>query len=355
MNSGSWSAVLPWPLIGLHVALLPDGRVFSFGSDQNGDQGLHKIYDIWDPKTGVHLTSTDAIATDEFCSAEILDPITGNMIIMGGDGRPQGNINKGVVDVNTFDYHAGSLTTSATGHLNFPRWYGSLISLGGGQLLAIGGENSGFDDNDLAAVPVRARRSSILRALGWKALPGAYSADIATNWFYPRVWSRATARFSASPPGEGDNAGTLFKINTTGQGSVTNLGHTPFESQDYDPAAMFAPDKILTIDKNGNGLDHGYQRGDADLYADRRRRLKSRLVEPYRSRRRHGPVNRRQQGSALTRAILRPRRTTPRSGTPPPANGPTTPAPQSAASTTQIPCSCPMVPFSRPAAARLAL
>ena len=28
--------------------------------------------------------------TDEFCSAEILDPITGNMIITGGDGRPLG-------------------------------------------------------------------------------------------------------------------------------------------------------------------------------------------------------------------------------------------------------------------------
>ena len=89
MNSGSWSAVLPWPLIGIHAALLPDGRILTFGSSALGDQGLHKIYDIWDPKTGVHITSTDAIATDEFCSAEVLDPITGNMIIVGGDGRPR--------------------------------------------------------------------------------------------------------------------------------------------------------------------------------------------------------------------------------------------------------------------------
>ena len=48
------------------------------------------------------------------------------------------------------------------------------------------------------------------------------------------------------------NAGTVFTINIAGLGSVTNLGHTPFASQFYDPAAMFAQDKILTIDNNGN-------------------------------------------------------------------------------------------------------
>ena len=214
MNSGSWSAVMPWPLIGLHAALLPDGRVLTFGTDENGEQGGHKIYDIWDPKTGVHLTSTDAIVTDEFCSAEILDPITGNMIIIGGDARPQGNINKGVADVNTFDYHTGSLTTSTTGYLNFPRWYASLISLGGGQFLAIGGENSGFDDNNLAGrTPVSGTPEIYTPGVGWQTLPGAASADIAANWYYPRAWvSSNGAIFGFSAMGEGDNAGTLFKI-----------------------------------------------------------------------------------------------------------------------------------------------
>ena len=86
---------MPWPIIGIHAALLPDGRVLTFGSDERGEQGLHKIYDIWDPKTGLHLTTTDAIATDEFCSAEMLDPITDNMIITGGDGRPLGHDQQG--------------------------------------------------------------------------------------------------------------------------------------------------------------------------------------------------------------------------------------------------------------------
>src|SRR3974377_246723 len=134
MTIGSWSAVQPWPLIGIHAALLPNGDVLTFGTDQAGMQGLHKIYDIWDPRTGLHLTTTDAIATDDFCCAEILDPITGNMILIGGAGRRMGNINKGVNDVNTFNFGTDSLTTSVTGTMVYPRWYPTMISLGGGQM-----------------------------------------------------------------------------------------------------------------------------------------------------------------------------------------------------------------------------
>ena len=249
MGIGSWSAVMPWPLIGLHAALLPDGRVLTFGTDETGEQGAYKFYDIWDPKTGVHLTETKATTTDEFCSAEMLDPITDNVIITGGDARPLGRVNKGVADVNTFDYRSGTLTTSATGDLNFPRWYGSLISLGGGRFLEIGGENGGEGPGSKGS----GTPELFTPGIGWTALPGAYSGDIAANWFYPRVWLSSDGTiFGFSTQSEGSNAGTIFTINTTGRGSVTNLGHTPFESESYDPAAMFAQDKILTIDKNGD-------------------------------------------------------------------------------------------------------
>ena len=110
----------------------------------------------------------------------MLDPITDNMFITGGDGRPQGHINKGVLDVNTFDYRSGALTTSATGHLNFPRWYGSLISLGGGFLLEIGGENPAYTSG--SGTP-----ELYTPGQGWTALPGAYSADIALIVLSPRL------------------------------------------------------------------------------------------------------------------------------------------------------------------------
>ena len=240
---------MPWPIIGIHAALLPDGRVLTFGSNQLGEQGAYKIYDIWDPRTGLHITTTDAIQTDEFCSAEILDPISGDLLITGGDGRPLGQTNFGVPDVNIFDYRTGSLTTSPTGHLNYPRWYGSLISLGGGRFLEIGGESSATQPD---AAQTHSGGGSAIPELftpgeGWKALPGAASADIEANWFYPRVWMSSSGKIFGYSSGDG-----LFQIDPTGQGSVTNLGQTPFVSGAANPAAMFTPDKVLTIDNHGN-------------------------------------------------------------------------------------------------------
>ncbi len=70
------------------------------GSWRKGAQGAAKIYGIWDPKTGLHLTTTKTVPTDMFCCAAMIDPITGNMLIAGGDARPQGRVNAGVPDVN---------------------------------------------------------------------------------------------------------------------------------------------------------------------------------------------------------------------------------------------------------------
>jgi Bacterial lectin/Domain of unknown function (DUF1929) len=245
MSQGSWSAVEPWPLIGIHAALLPNGNVLTFGTDAAGDQGQHKIYDVWNPQTGLHVTTTDNLQTDSFCCCEILDPVTGNMILTGGDGRPEGNINNGVADVNTYNFETNKLAASPTGHLNFPRWYGTDIYVGNDQFLEIGGR-----DNNGNGVPTPELYTP---GVGWKTLPGATSANIGALWFYPRVWMSSNGTiFGFNTGGEGQNAGTLFKMTTGGVGSITNLGHTPFESEDYDPAAMFAQDKILTIDKNGN-------------------------------------------------------------------------------------------------------
>ncbi|HEU4353334.1 MAG TPA: hypothetical protein VFR66_15810 [Burkholderiales bacterium] len=56
---GMWSPVAPWPVIGIHAVLLPEGRVPTYGTDTNGRQTGLFTYDVGDPAAGLdggHLT-----------------------------------------------------------------------------------------------------------------------------------------------------------------------------------------------------------------------------------------------------------------------------------------------------------
>jgi hypothetical protein len=50
--TGGTSCAIPWPIIPLHMVLLPNGRVMSYGTDKTGAQGAQLVYDVWDPKIG---------------------------------------------------------------------------------------------------------------------------------------------------------------------------------------------------------------------------------------------------------------------------------------------------------------
>src|SRR5262249_41803163 len=138
-TSGSWSGVFSWPLIGIQSLVTPDGKILSYGTDQAGLQGAYKIYDVWDPITNTHSTLPNQTFTDEFCSAAQIIPQTGDVILTGGDARLLGSVNTGVADTNIFDYRTDSLTPNPSGPMAFARWYPTLITLGTGQLLILGG------------------------------------------------------------------------------------------------------------------------------------------------------------------------------------------------------------------------
>src|SRR5262245_33391964 len=92
-TSGSWSSLFSWPEIGVHSMVLPDGKILTYGTDQDGNQGAFKIYDVWDPVTNTHNTLPNPTLVDEFCSAGLIIPTTGQILIAGGDARPLGSVN----------------------------------------------------------------------------------------------------------------------------------------------------------------------------------------------------------------------------------------------------------------------
>src|SRR5262249_35436765 len=88
-SSGFGQSMAEWPLIPIHAALLGDGRLLAYGTHSSGQQRGFFIYDVWDPQAGLgqnaHLTLPNSTQTDIFCSAQIVLPQSGNVLVAGGD------------------------------------------------------------------------------------------------------------------------------------------------------------------------------------------------------------------------------------------------------------------------------
>ncbi len=242
MATDRWSNVFSWPVIGLHSILTPDGRVLTFGTDQKGQQGGQHIFDVWDPVTNTHQTLEHTVHTDLFCSAAMIVPETGEILIAGGDTRPFAKINNGVADVNVFDYRTTTLSPSPTGDMTYARWYPTAVTLANGKTLMLGGR-----DGDGAGVGTPELYTP---GVGWKTLDGAASGLIAKDWNYPRAWLASDGRVIVL--GSADNAGKALIMDPSGDGRILGTYNTPFVEDRTVPSIMFDEDKTLSLAKDGS-------------------------------------------------------------------------------------------------------
>lgn len=239
MASGVWSSVFNWPVIGIQSTLLPDGRVLTFGTDQMGQQGGMHIIDVWDPKTNTHKTLEHGIHTDIFCSAAIIVPETGEVLIAGGDTRPFGAVGNGVIDVNSFDYRTDTMEASHTGDMTYGRWYPTALTLANGKTLILGGRDG--VGNGVGTPEI------YTPGVGWKTLDGATSDFITRGWFYPTTWVASDGRIvSISQAGSGGMS-TIVSMDASGDGRVLGTFATPFKKRADQPAIMFDKDKVLAV------------------------------------------------------------------------------------------------------------
>ena len=242
-NNGEWSALEDWPLIAIHAMVLPDGKVLTFGTDERGMQSGEFIYDVWDPVTGEHFTIENTTGTDIFCSNMAILPATGEIIIAGGDNRPNGGVNRGVDDVNIYDFRDMSLTTLDGQEMNYARWYQSTITLGDGSILSLGGR----DENAIGV----GTPEVYLVGEGWTELTGAASSDIAQKWWYPRTWVNADGDVIVVESRGGANQADVFVLDVSGTGSMTKISALPFATRDDTPSIMYDEGKILIMATNG--------------------------------------------------------------------------------------------------------
>jgi nitrogen fixation protein FixH len=126
---GQWSSVTSWPVLPIHVSLMPNGKVLAFGHDTSG--GTTEAI-VWDPSTG-NFQNTPYNSADFFCSGHGLLP-DGRVFIAGGHVSDH----VGIKNAAVFDPTSSTWTELPA--MSYGRWYPTVTSLPDGRMLVSSGE-----------------------------------------------------------------------------------------------------------------------------------------------------------------------------------------------------------------------
>lgn len=254
---GVFGPLHDWPIIPIAMMLMPDGRVFAYGTTPAGLQSGLMHYSIWDPAAGTSSNAFQTLPnitnTDIFCAGQAHIPDTGEALIVGGDAKVNALRNYANSDVNIFDPATDSLIRQSQ-QMAFKRWYATLVTLPNGEHAVLGGRNDRFfagSPTKPATVATYSTTPEIRSNNGqWRTLSSA-SSDIAygklggESWNYPRAWVK--------PQGEIfilTGAGTMFKLNTTGTGTLTKYPLVIPPGRAFLPSIMFSPGRVLSVRQN---------------------------------------------------------------------------------------------------------
>ena len=218
---GEWGPVVDWPVVGVHVALLPDGKVLAYDSIGDNATETYPVHDhsratVWDPQTGIQTPVNVDTGFNVFCSglAHLLD---GRVFLAGGNKDAQLN---GIVQTHIFD--PAGYTWSLGPNMAAGRWYPSVTPLHNGEMLITSGRVNTPEVRTLAGG---------LRALSTASL---------SLPLYPWMDVAPDGRAFYSGPDQ-----TLRALDTSGTGAWQSLGQRDTINRDYGGHALFDVGKML--------------------------------------------------------------------------------------------------------------
>ncbi|MDP2518844.1 galactose oxidase-like domain-containing protein [Shimia thalassica] len=247
-GNGQWAPLIDWPLIGIHAMVLPTGQVLSYGTDENGMQGGQFVYALYDYRTGDSQLLEQTTETDLFCSNMGFDSYLSVTLAIGGDEEPLGYRANGVSDVNVFDHSNNSIRSSPEGTMEGGRWYPTIVALGNGDLLALGGRADHVRGRG-GNTDVEIYRSGV----GWTKLdaiePPIFDSG---KWWYPSTFLRSDGTALMIEGTSRSGGADMYLIDTSGDGAMTHVGVLPFSIGIHQPSIMYRTDKALMMDVQGD-------------------------------------------------------------------------------------------------------
>lgn len=211
-TAGEWSAPFEWPVVAVHLHLLPSGQLLSWG--RIGEP------QIWDPATGEFTAA--ASASPLFCSGHAFLP-DGRLLVTGGHLSDD----HGLPDANIFD--AATRGWTPVPPMSRGRWYPTSTTLPDGEVLTLAGR-----DQQGAEVET----PEVWTGSGWRQLTSAARALP----YYPRAF--------VAPNGLVFYAGELAQtsyLDPGGTGAWTPVAPSNYGRRDYGSAVMYRPGRVLIV------------------------------------------------------------------------------------------------------------
>jgi hypothetical protein len=209
---GEWTAPFPWPVVAVHLNLLPTGRVLSWGR-----LGAPQI---WDPAGGEF--SQIPSSTMVFCGGHTF-LADGRLLVTGGHLDDQ----RGIPDANIFDGTIPGWTRVQP--MSRGRWYPTSTTLASGEILTLAGTD---ETGEVVQVP------EVWTGSTWRSLPGARRALP----YYPRTF--------VAPNGLVFYAGELQQtayLDPQGDGQWISVATSNYGRRDYGSAVMYRPGKVMIV------------------------------------------------------------------------------------------------------------
>jgi hypothetical protein len=212
---GQWSGPFDWPIVAVHMALLPTGKVLA-----SDGQSLGTDARVWDPASG----SFSSVPTSDniFCNgAAVLSD--GRVLVVGGHG----GAHTGLRDTNIFNPF--SQTWASAPAMSFARWYPTATALPDGRMLVTSGETA--CDGCIASIPEVYNPTTN----NWSQLTSA-TLNVP---YYPHMFVLPDGRVLNSSTGEAPVPARVLDVQA--QTVTTVDSSTP----DGGSAVMYRPGKIL--------------------------------------------------------------------------------------------------------------
>jgi Concanavalin A-like lectin/glucanases superfamily/Domain of unknown function (DUF1929)/Bacterial Ig domain/Glyoxal oxidase N-terminus/Glucodextranase, domain B len=225
---GQWGAPLTWPIVAVHVNLLPTGEILAWDGQTAGTNAR-----LFNPATNTFTSVNITTGTNIFCTGHCHLP-DGRILVTGGH---VGGAHVGVTDTNIFNPTTRQWTRVASMHT--PRWYPTNTTLPDGRILVTAGEINCDACNALIPEIYNPITNT------WTELFGA-PLDLT---YYPHMFVLPDGRVLAASTAESPTVTQVLNV-VTQTWSVVDPN-----AVDGGSAAMYLPGKIMKSGTSTNPDD----------------------------------------------------------------------------------------------------